>query len=56
MARIFHSEYHGKIGGDGLISESLVVQLILVNFLAGLVVGWCVGYVLGCRKRGDYTK
>jgi len=34
----------------------LIVNLCLAWLGVGLVAGWSVGYFMGCRKRGDYTK
>ena len=36
--------------------ESLMIFYGLVNLTMGLVVGWCAGFVMGSRKKGDYTK
>lgn len=33
-----------------------VVQLSVAWVTIGLVAGWSIGYFMGCRKRGDYTK
>lgn len=47
--------YEGCKGGEYLI-DLLTLQLSVVWLALGLVAGWNIGYFMGCRKRGDYTK
>lgn len=34
----------------------LVLKIAIAWLSVGLVAGWSIGYFMGCRKRGDYTK
>ena len=42
-------------GGECMI-DVLMVQLSLAWVAVGLIAGWSIGFFMGCRKRGDYTK
>lgn len=39
-----------------MIINGFVVSLCVAWLSVGIVAGWVIGFTMGCRKRGDYTK
>ena len=42
-------------GGDCVVWNA-ILGLVVLSVGLGVIIGFWIGYIMGCRKRGDYTK